>query len=286
MNALLDCLPCLTRNAVSIAKKCTDDPVLQHRIVTESMHLLADCGMHWSPAYYVRDIMEIALKHCGDLQADPYRPEKEKSTTLAKNLLPELKNISEYDSECFESRLRLAIAGNVLDFGIYADLDLKDAVKIIRQTFIRPIDRAAMRKLELKIREARRILYLLDNCGEAVFDRIFIDLFKDKVTIGVRGRNTLNDVTRKELEISGFDASIPVVDNGSSIPGTMPEFIGEEFRRTLEAADLIIAKGQGNFETLDAVPYPVSFLFLAKCPVVTRKLGTEINSIQIRNLNF
>lgn len=286
MKTYLDCMPCLTRNAVTIARKCTGDPVLQRRIVTEAMHLLANCDLHWAPPLYARDIAEIALKLSGDPLADPYRQEKDKSTALARQLLNELKTIPEYDPDSFESRLRLAIAGNILDFGVFADLNLEEAVRTIRQAFTRPIDRDAVRKLEARIRDSRKILYVLDNCGEAVFDRVFIELFKDKVTIGVRGGNSLNDVTGKELEISGFDASFPAVDNGSRIPGTMPEFIGEEFRRAMESADLIIAKGQGNFETMDEIPYPASFLFLAKCPVVIRKIGAEMKSIQIRNINF
>lgn len=286
MKTCLECLPCLTKNAITIARKCTGDPAVQQRIVTESMKLLADSDLHRSPPVLCRDITEIALKQIDDPAVDPYREEKEKSTVLAHRLLSELKSIPEYDPENFESRLRLAIAGNILDFGIFADLKMDEAIRSIRQAFTLPIDREAMRKLEARIRVSRKILYVLDNCGEAVFDRVFMELFEEKVTVGVRGGNSLNDVTRKELEMSGFDASIPVVDNGSRIPGTVLESVGEEFRRAMESADLIIAKGQGNFETMDELPYPVSSLFLAKCPVVTQRIGAEMRSIQIRNINF
>ncbi len=286
MKTCLECLPCLTKNAITIARKCTGDPTVQQRIVTEAMKLLADSDLHYPAPYYASKIAEIALTLSGAPGADPYLAEKEKSTVLAKQLLGELKSIPEYDPSSFESRLRLAIAGNILDFGIYADLDLKDAVSTIRKAFTQPIDREAMRKLETKIRESRRILYILDNCGEAVFDRVFMELFAEKVTVAVRGRNSLNDVTRKELAVSGFGASVPVVDNGSGIPGSMLEFAGEPFREAMKSADLIIAKGQGNFETMDEIPYPASFLFLAKCPVVTQRIGAEMRSIQIRNINF
>jgi len=286
MKTCLECLPCLTNNAITIARKCSGDPVVQQRIVTESMKMLGSSDLHYPAPYYASKIAEIALTLSGDLEADPYLAEKEKSTRLAKQLLGELNSIPEYDPSSFESRLRLAIAGNILDFGVYADLDLKDAVDTIRKAFTRPIDREAMRKLEAKIREASRILYILDNCGEAVFDRVFMELFAEKVTIAVRGKNSLNDMTRKELAVSGFDASVPVVDNGSRIPGSMLEFAGEPFREAMKSADLIIAKGQGNFETMDEIPYPASFLFLAKCPVVTQRIGAEMRSIQIRNVNF
>ena len=286
MKTCLDCLPCLTRNAVTLALKCSSDPAVRERIVAGSMQMLAACDRRWAPPLFAGKIMDIALKEIGDPDADPYRTEKEKSTALAKQLLGELKNIPEYDPASFESRLRLAVAGNILDFGVFADLDLKEAVKTIRQAFTAPVDREAVRKLEARIKSSRRILYVLDNCGEAVFDRVFMELFADKVTVAVRGRNSLNDVTRGELAASGYGGSFRIVDSGSNIPGVIPEFIGPELRQAMEAADLIIAKGQGNFETMDEIPYPVAFLFLAKCPAVIRKIGAEMRSIQIRNVNF
>ena len=286
MKTCLDCLPCLTRNAVVIARKCCCTPAVQERIVTASMQMLAKGDRRMPPPFFAGKIMDLALKATGDPDADPYRTEKEKSTALAKQLLSELKNIPEYDPSSFESRLRLAVAGNILDFGVFADLDLKEAVKTIRQAFTAPVDLEAVRKLEARIKKSRRILYVLDNCGEAVFDRKFMELFEDKVTVAVRGRNSLNDVTRGELAASGYGESFPIVDSRSNIPGVVPEFIGPELRQAMESADLIIAKGQGNFETMDEIPYPVSFLFLAKCPVVIRKIGAEMKSIQIRNVNF
>jgi len=285
MKTYLECLPCLSRNAFNAACRCSNDAETRLRIAQDSMRMLADSDLSEPPPFYARVIADIALKAAG-ADCDPYRAEKERSAMLAKRLLDELDSIPEYDPDDFESRLRLAVAGNILDFGIFADLDLDEAMKTIRQAFIKPIDRDAVRKLRQRIEHAKKILYVLDNCGEAVFDRVFMELFQDKVTVGVRGRNSLNDVTRAELAVSGFDPSIPVVDNGSGIPGVMEHLAGEEFQNAMRTADLIIAKGQGNFETMDEIPYPASFLFLAKCPVVIQKIHAEEKSIQVRNINF
>ena len=286
MKTHLECLPCLTRNAVVIARKSSQDPAVRIQIVRESMKLLAGSDMQLAPTYYAAKIMDLALQLSGGLRNDPYREEKDKSIALAKRLLGELGSIPEYDPSSFESRLRLAIAGNILDFGIFSDLDLTEALQIIRKAFTAQIDRDAMLKLQERISSARKILYILDNCGEGSFDRVFMELFKDKVTVGVRGRNSLNDVTRRELAESGYGPEIPIVDNGSNIPGTMTGFLPESFLDEMKSADLIIAKGQGNFETMDDIPYPASFLFLAKCPVVIGRLNAEPRSIQIRNINF
>ena len=286
MKTVLECLPCLSRNAVVLAERSSDDPLIRGRIVRDSMKMLADADLSQPPPFYAAEIMKITMDHCSCPQTDFYRDDKEKSTALAKKLLQELDAIPEYDPDSFESRLRLAIAGNILDFGVFSDLNLNEALQTIRQAFTAPIDFEAMRKLEKRIASARKILYVLDNCGECVFDRVFMELFKDKVTVGVRGQNSLNDVTRKELAESGYGPEIPIVDNGSNIPGTMTEFLPDSFKSVMESADLIIAKGQGNFETMNEISLPVSFLFLAKCPVVIRLVGAEPKSIQIRNFNF
>ncbi len=286
MKTHLECLPCLSNNAVVIAKKSTQDPAVRKQIVQASMKMLAESDMLYPPTWYAAKIMDIALELTGGAQDDPYREEKDKSIALAKRLLEELGSIPEYDPNSFESRLRLAIAGNILDFGIFSNLDLGEALQIIRKAFTAPIDREAMLKLQKRIESARKILYVLDNCGEGSFDRVFMELFKDKVTVGVRGRNSLNDVTRRELAESGYGPEIPIVDNGSNIPGSMMGSVPEPFLNAMKSADLIIAKGQGNFETMDDIPYPASFLFLAKCQVITRRLNAELKSIQIRNINF
>ena len=286
MKTHLECLPCLSRNAVVIAQKSTQVPMIQKQIVQNSMKMLAESDMQYSPTWYAAKIMDIALELTGGAQDDPYREEKDKSIALAKRILGELGSIPEYDPDSFESRLRLAIAGNILDFGIFSDLDLGEALQIIRKAFTAPIDRDAMLKLQKRIESAQKILYVLDNCGEGSFDRVFMELFKDKVTVGVRGRNSLNDVTRRELAESGYGPEIPIVDNGSNIPGSMIGSVPETFMNAMKSADLIIAKGQGNFETMDDIPYPASFLFLAKCQVITRRLNAEPKSIQIRNINF
>ncbi len=286
MKTHLECLPCLSRNAVVIAKKSTDDPAVRLRIVRESMKMLTESDMQEAPPFYAAKIMDIAFQLTSGARTDPYREEKDKSIALANRLLKELGSIPEYDPGSFESRLRLAIAGNILDFGIFSDLDLGEALHIIRKAFTAPIDREAMLKQQKRIGSARKILYILDNCGEGAFDRVFMELFKDKVTVGVRGRNSLNDVTRRELAESGYGPDIPIVDNGSNIPGTMTGYLPEPFLNAMKSADLIIAKGQGNYETMDEIPYPASFLFLSKCEVVCGRLNAEPKSIQIRNINF
>lgn len=286
MNAYIECLPCLARNAVDLAHRSTKDPVLQQKIVEESLRLLADHSKAVPPPYFFSKIQEIAEKYTG--KQNLYQAEKSRSNQLAERLVENLSAIPEYDPESFESRIRMAVAGNIIDFGIFSDLNIEQAIQLVRDSFSREIDLEAVKKIKERMDAAETILYLLDNCGEAVFDRIFMEPYREKTIIGVRGGNVLNDVAENDLPECGLsNFAKGIINNGSaSIPGTMIEQCSREFQEIFRSADLIIAKGQGNFETLNDSDRPIAFLFLSKCPVVARLLNAKIKEIQIRTFNF
>jgi len=281
MKSYPDCLPCLARNALHLAKLLGSDHDEQLALVRGGMAYLASCDDRMAPPFHLSKLWNLAQSTAKCPKPDPYAPMKEASTSLALELVSHLDELPNYNPDSFEDRLRLATSGNVLDFGIYTDLSRDTALKIMAEAFQRKIDLDAVARLKEKVQSAKSILYLLDNCGEAVFDRIFMEPYQDKVTYGVRGGFTLNDITRAELASSGM-GECRVVDNGTNVPGTILESCGEDFLRAFRDADLIIAKGQGNFETLDASDRPVAFLFMAKCPVVCGRLGVEQNTVQIR----
>jgi len=284
MNAYLECLPCLGKNAVEAALRSTDDKEIQRCILAESFHLLAENDFSNPPSYTARKILDIALKYTG--KAALYEEEKNKSNRLAKQIIAELPHVPEYSPEDFESRLRLAVAGNILDFGIYADLDMQLALNIVKNAFTKELDSTVIQRLHTRMDSANNILYVLDNCGEALFDKIFMEPYREKITVCVRGRQVFNDVTEADLADCGLAGWKYTTHGPSGIPGTMLSEADDSFRQIFHSADLIIAKGQGNFETMNEYKEPIAFLFLAKCPVVTRLLNVAPNSIQIRTINF
>ncbi len=288
MNAQLDCLPCLGRNAVDFACKTTKDENKRHAIVSKSMHLLADCDMSMPPPFYITKIIDITTRENGGVMGDPFLPEKVKSTELANKLVNELHRIPAFNPNDFESRLRLSIAGNILDFGIYSNLDIEQALNSMQSAFTKKLDRNDVLKLKERMDSAKNIMFILDNCGEAVFDRIFMEPYRDKITLAVRGKPTLNDVTRGDLEASGLIGfTKAIVDNGSDLPGSVLSCASKEFVDAFNDADLIVGKGQGNFETLcDTPDKPLALIFLTKCPVVCRLLGAPQNSLQLFLKNF
>ena len=286
MRACIDCLPCLARNAIDLAKKTAVDPEKQLEIAKASIVELATSDLTLPPPCYARRMIDRTLEMSGGVTPDPYKLEKDKSTRLALDLLERLDAIPGWNPDDFESRLRLAVSGNVLDFQIYADLKLEEALKVMEEAFVKPVDKAAVAELKRRMDAAKKILWVFDNSGEIVFDRIFLEPYRGKVTLAVRGKPAFNDVTRVELAESGYGEDFAgggVIDNESGIPGVILPEAGEAMRKAFSESDLIICKGQGNFETMNELKgYPLVFLFLAKCPVVIRAIGAKPRSIQIR----
>ena len=293
MKACLECLPCLARNAIDLARKSAGgDPVLEQTIAASGMRVLgaaAEAGYPLPPPCYARRLIDNALERSGGAVPDPWGPEKATSTALALRLMDRLPEIPGWNPTSFESRLRLAVAGNILDFSVYADLDIAAAIETVSTAFTKSVDGVAIARLQAAMDSAKRILWIFDNCGEAVFDRLLMEPYRDKITLAVRGRPAFNDMTRAELAESGYPEGFAgggVVSNDDGIPGVVDATCGSAFRDAFQAADLIVAKGQANFETMnDRTDRPIAFLFLAKCPVVIREIGAEPKSIQVR-LNF
>ena len=290
MRACLDCLPCLARNATELARKSAQgDAALEAEIARSGMEILGSAaaeGCPLPPPCYARRLIDNALARCSGRVPDPWAKEKKTSIYLALKLMERLPEMPGWNPDSFESRLRLAVAGNILDFSIYADLDIAAAMETMATAFSKPVDVAAVAELRRRMDEAKSILWIFDNCGEAVFDRLLMEPYREKLTLAVRGKPAFNDMTRIELEESGFPPDFAkggVVSNDDGVPGVVDATCGEGFRTAFDAADLIVAKGQANFETVnERAGKPIAFLFLAKCPVVCRAIGAEPKTIQVR----
>ncbi len=270
----LECLTCLASFAREAAERATTDPAARERALRRALGALSAIDMAAPPPRTGGLINRIVREETGS--PDPYGEIKRRFNARALAVLPPLRERVAASPDPLGTALRLAIAGNVIDFASgqrEGDIDLDAAA---HECLAAPLDLEAFRA---RAASARSILYLLDNAGEAVFDRLLMEqLGLERVTAVVRGSPTLNDVTRADALEAGIE--VPILDTGMDTPGLEIERVPAALRQRFEGADLIVSKGQGNFETLEGVAHPgLFFLLRAKCGPVARRLGLPIGSV-------
>jgi len=274
----LDCIPCFVRQALSAARMVSADPAVHERIVREVLLWVGEMTFEEPPPVLAQRIHRRLREILG--MEDPYRDAKDQQNRMAISLLPELRSEIEatLDPLPLTMAVRIAIAGNVIDMGVYDNMTESSVRESVRQALAKPFvgDRIGFGKM---VREARRILYLTDNAGEIAFDRLLIEqLSPTRVTVAVRGGPVINDATMTDARAVGLHEIVEIIDNGSDAPGTLLDDCSQEFKRCFTEADLILAKGQGNFETLSDTPGNIIFLFMAKCPVIATHAGVPIGA--------
>lgn len=262
-------MPCFVEHAVHVARMVTGDETKQYSIVNSVIKELHQLDMEQTPPEMARRIHSIIRDVTG--VKDAYQKIKDESTEFAMKLIPNLENIIKKSPTPFETMVRLVIAGNIIDFGADIHFKLDTALDKINEALTAPLDLNALSIMEKAMEKATNILYLADNCGEAVFDRFLIEPFKEKITLAVRGYPILNDITPREVAMSGLSGLVKkIIDTGDATPGVVLKHSSPEFIKAFNSADLIISKGQGNFETLNDSDRPIIFLFRVKCMVISR----------------
>ena len=275
MRTYLECVPCFLRQALDAARMVTDDPAVHERVVGETLGLVAKMPLDRSPPWMGQRIHRLLRDATGN--PDPYRELKRHSNALALELYPTLKQRVRTSADPFATAVCLATAGNVIDFGCRSSLNDDEVHEAIEDAMGTSFDEVAVADLHRAVNEANNILYLADNAGEIVFDRLLIEeMLTDRITLVVRGGPVINDATREDAEAAGLNSLVPVIDNGSDVPGTILESCSSSFRARFARSDLVIAKGQGNYETLNNENADIFFLLKVKCPVIARHISCEV----------
>jgi len=283
MRTYLDCYPCFLRQALDAARLAGADERQQKTVLDRVLDVLKQAGLSSTPPETAERVHRIVRQEVGD--GDPYRAVKETSTREALALYPRMKVLLAEAGDPLEVGVRLSIAGNIIDLGPAREYDLWGTVeRVLAQPFAID-DGAALR--EALSRAGRGavtapLLYLADNAGETVFDRLLIEALDVPVVYAVKEGPILNDATREDALVAGVDRVAMVVSTGSDAPGTILDRCSEEFRRLYEKAELIIAKGQANYETLSEEGPRVFCLLQTKCPVIARDVGVPVGNIVLR----
>ena len=279
MKTYLDCLPCFMNQALRTGRIATNDEPKIKRLLDEVGMLIQKIPMENTPPETGALIYKMVSEITGNL--DPYKKIKERNIEHALHLYPELKQKVKASNDSLLTAIRLAVAGNVIDLGVNKEFNIvKDVETILHQEFA--IFDYELFKQELN--KAKEILYIGDNSGEAVFDKILIEQLGKPVIFAVREIPVINDITLKETKQIGIDKVAKVISSGTTAPGTILDFCNDEFLEIFNNADMIISKGQGNYEGLSNVNRSIFFLLKAKCPVIARNIGVKENDIILKGM--
>ena len=213
---------------------------------------------------------------------DPYRNAKKESNDLAMGILPELKTLISSSADPFGTALRIAVAGNIMDFATNDKFNLEETVRETLDSEF-AIDNSV--RLKEALTKAQSVLYLGDNAGEIVFDRLFLEtLGHPNLVYVVRGSPVINDATIEDAHYTGMDETADVITNGYDAPSTIIDKCSPQFRDLFAGADLIISKGQGNLEGLVTLnDKRIFFLLMAKCSVIAEFLNVKKGSLVVYN---
>jgi damage-control phosphatase, subfamily I len=278
MNTQALCLPCLAVQAHRILEMVGADEATIAETLRLVLGYLAEADYDQPSPIHTGRFCEMVSAATG--VADPFGPAKRSATELALRLLPDLEARVNAAADSFDAALRIAIAGNVIDLATRDEVPVEELLGTLEETLACELDAGAIAELREHVGRAKRILFLADNAGEIVFDQPLLRLLPlERVTVAVRGGPILNDATMDDARASGLTEFVRVVDNGAAIPGTWPPACSAEFRQIYGGADLIISKGQGNFETLfGRTTVPTWFLFRVKCRGIEVRTGRPVGT--------
>lgn len=277
MKTKVECFPCFLNQVISAAKRVCVEEEKKIFVIKEIAKILPELSSEDSPAYNTYLVLKRAYEILGN--SDPYYQEKRRYNKIALSLYPILKEIVKSSNNPLYTATKIAISGNIIDLGILdiSKLDLGDYIKEILDF---PLSLDHFKYLEEEIEKAKNIVYLLDNAGEIVFDKVFIEELKDKNVFGVVNTYPIiNDALMEDAEEIGLNNVCEIIDSGTQIVGKIPELGSEEFKDIFSKGDLIIAKGQGNYENLNERDLNIFFLLKAKCEIIAKSFGVNYGDL-------
>lgn len=280
MKTYLDCLPCFLDQALRAARMATNDQIKIKAVLDAVSMMLPTISLESTPPETGRLIYQKV--HEITKNQDPYREVKDRSTREALSLYPHMKSLVEKSDDGLLMAIRMAIAGNVIDFGPNRAFDMKEEIETTRSKAFAVCD---YEQFKTALAQSGRILYIGDNAGECVFDRVLLETMNKPATYVVREKPVINDATLEDAQQAGIDSAFELISSGTDAPGTLLETCSDRFIRRYHEAELIISKGQGNYEALSNQHQNIFFLLKAKCPVIAEHMGLPVGSIILRAAN-
>lgn len=281
MKTYLDCLPCFMQQALRAGRMATNDDKKLKEILSSVGNMIKDIPMQNTPP----ETGDIIYKKITEITGvtDPYKNIKKHSIDEALSLYPKLKKIVNNSDDKILTAIRFAIAGNVIDFGVNKEFNIIDEVQQILKKDFAIFD---YDKFIKQLNSSSSVLYIGDNAGESVFDKILIEELGKQVTFVVRDIPVINDATIYDATASGLDSVSEIISSGCTAPGTILNLCNDDFLERFNNADMVISKGQGNYEGLSNVNRSVFFLLKVKCPIIANDLNVKENDIVLKGINI
>jgi uncharacterized protein with ATP-grasp and redox domains len=280
MKVNLDCIPCFQRQALQAVRFISDDEKLQERVLREVTKKLLESNWDSTPPELAHQVHSIVRKITNE--KDPYKKVKRESNDSVLKLYPELKEKVNQSRDPLRTAVRLAIAGNIIDFAVLQEFNLEETIReVMKKQFV--ID--DYEKLKEKLKDAETLLFFVDNAGEIGLDKLLVETFLEtkkleKIDFVVKGGPIINDATLEDAVYMGLDrlpnSKFLTISNGEA--GTGPARSSQTVKKWIREHDLVISKGQGNYEGLSE-HNGLFFMLMVKCPIIASDLGVEVGDI-------
>jgi uncharacterized protein with ATP-grasp and redox domains len=287
MRTYLECIPCFFKQALEAARMAGANAKTQKKILDEIAKAIPNIKLSSTPPEMGKTIHDIVKELTGE--EDPYKKLKEIATKQTLGIYPELKKKIESAYDKLLMAVELAIAGNIIDYGTKNSLDVeKELTKILgaEQRAIEEEKESIFNFNSFKnaVKNAKCLLYIADNVGETVFDCVLLEEIRradpeKEIVYAVREKPIINDALKEDAVKAGIDNFAEIISSGSEVPGTILPLCSKRFLKIFKKADLVISKGQGNYETLSDEKRLIFFLFMAKCPVIARHVDCGVGEI-------
>jgi damage-control phosphatase, subfamily I len=277
MKAQPDCVVCSYQQALNTARIATRNPALHAAVLRTLAERMRTASLDQTPAALSQAVYEVVAEVTG--KRDPYARVRRETNAAALALLPSLEKLVHSAHDPLKAACRLAVAGNIIDLGIGHRFDLKKDVHAIMRNEFSIDDYAAFKR---ELRPGKRLLYLGDNSGEIVFDRVLVEHLlaaRVDVTFVVKSGPIINDALMADARFCGLTRLVPVITTGSNDIGINWQRVSVEFRDAFAKSDIVLAKGHGNTETCMGHPGNLYFLLKAKCRIVADAFGVKVGAL-------
>lgn len=289
MRTYTDCFICLMKLALNIARRTGNDERRERVILERVAGLLPSFSFEDRPPEMALIIHNLVKEITG--VEDPFAEDKRVSNRIALKNAPSVRGMIRESSDPLLAAIEFAIAGNSIDIGANHDMDIDATLREIVQKDGARLQSEnpahfLLKEFKEKISSAKSLLYIADNAGEIVFDMLLIEFLQEKypaieITVAVRNSPIINDATLTDAGEIGLTEIVRVISSGCDTAGTLLKDCTTEFRDLFYSADMVIGKGQGNFETLSDADREVFLLFKTKCPVIARYTQSTVGDIML-----